>query len=118
MPAPCTELNACSKMLLDQGPEALIRRLQIETEVRLPAFKAKEPKFAAYYRWTLRRIRERFPELTEDAEDQLLSMDAGQLDMVLSIPNMDLSSMLQAARGELSWARLQAIAADPTPALQ
>lgn len=96
----------------------LLRRLQLENELQLPAFKVKEPKFSAYYRWTTRRIRDRFPGLAEEAEDQLLSMDSGQLDMVLSTPNMDIATMLQAARGELSWARLQAIAAENKPALQ
>ena len=69
------------------GREGLEEFLADEREfVFLPEHKRKRPKYYYYYEWMTERIHEGHPMLEEPVLDKLLTMDAGELDLMLAFP--------------------------------
>jgi len=69
------------------GSEGLEEFLAEEQEfVHLPEYKRQRPKYYYYYEWMTERIREGHPALEEPVLDKLLTMDAGELDLMLAFP--------------------------------
>jgi len=69
------------------GSEGLEEFLAEEREfVHLPEYKRQRPKYYYYYEWMTERIREGHPALEEPVMDKLLTMDAGELDLMLAFP--------------------------------
>ncbi len=63
--------------------EGLSRQLAVEKEEAKPEFLKKRPKYYYYYRWMKERITEHCQELPAPVMDKLLTMDAGELDLLL-----------------------------------
>ncbi|KAK9867300.1 hypothetical protein WJX84_009272 [Apatococcus fuscideae] len=69
--------------LEEGGVEGLSRQLAVEKEEAKPEFLKKRPKYYYYYRWMKERITEHCQELPAPVMDKLLTMDAGELDLLL-----------------------------------
>ena len=69
-----------------EGLEGLERWLQEEAELALPPYLQRRPKYYHFYEWMTGRIHEHFPALCEPILDKLLTMDSGELDLLLSHP--------------------------------
>lgn len=68
------------------GLAGLQKMMEAERERMQPEFLRKRPKYYYYYEWMKKRIRDRHPEVAEGVMDKLLSLDAGELDLLLQYP--------------------------------
>jgi len=57
-----------------------------EAEQKKPEFLKQRPKYFYYYEWMKERICETYPALPELVMDKLLTMPAGDLDLILQHP--------------------------------
>ena len=65
------------------GIVGLQDKLAAEAEEAKPEFLKQRPKYYYYYRWMTERIQEHCAELPAPVLDKLLTMDAGELDLLL-----------------------------------
>ncbi|KAK9822055.1 hypothetical protein WJX74_003920 [Apatococcus lobatus] len=69
--------------LEEGGVAALKHKLAAEAEEAKPEFLKQRPKYYYYYRWMTERITEHCTQLPAPVMDKLLTMDAGELDLLL-----------------------------------
>ena len=62
------------------------RWLAAEKEAALPEFRRQRPKYYYYYEWMRERIRGACGALPEPVLDKLLTLEAGELDTLLTYP--------------------------------
>ncbi len=60
--------------------------LAAEEERKKPEFLKQRPKYFYYYEWMKERISTNYPALPESVMDKLLTMPAGDLDLILQHP--------------------------------
>jgi hypothetical protein len=70
----------------EEGSKGLEELLAREKEESLPEFKRKRPKYYYYYEWMKERIAEHCGALPEPVLDKLLTVEAGELDTLLTYP--------------------------------
>lgn len=73
-------------LLIKQGARALESWLEEERQQKLPEFLRERPKYYYYYEWMRERIEEHYPALPEEVMDKMLTMEAGELDLLLCYP--------------------------------
>lgn len=74
----------CIALLLQhQGAAGLQRLLAEEEDRKKPEFLKQRPKYYYYYEWMKERIYVQHPALPEPVMDKLLTMPAGDLDLIL-----------------------------------
>ena len=78
------------------GVAALKHRLAAEAEQAKPEFLKQRPKYYYYYRWMKERITEHCAQLPASVMDKLLTIDAGELDLLLQHES--------AIKAKVSWA--------------
>ncbi len=69
--------------LQEKGIAGLQATLAAEEEEAKPEFLKQRPKYYYYYRWMTERIEEHCAQLPGPVMDKLLTMDAGELDLLL-----------------------------------
>merc|ERR1719399_1238497 len=62
------------------------------------------PKYYYYYEWMTERIHEGHPMLEEPVLDKLLTMDAGELDLMLAFPEAMAAQVAEYERVLAAWA--------------
>ena len=72
--------------LQDEGAAGLQQWLADEEERKKPEFLKQRPKYYYYYEWMKERICGQHPALPEPVMDKLLTMPAGDLDLILQHP--------------------------------
>ncbi len=107
------------QILVDEGVDALLDRIQQEREAKLPDYACPQPKYAAYFAWMASRLDERYPALDDAARDKLLCMDSGDLDLLLQPGNehLDSTALLKAADTGIDWQTFKTLAPAASPAL-
>lgn len=68
------------------GAAGLQQWLAEEEEKRKPEILKQRPKYYYYYQWMTERISSQYPALPEAVMDKLLTMPAGDLDLILQHP--------------------------------
>ena len=69
------------------GSSALEALLQKEADDALPEFLKPRPKYFYYYKWMRQRVLQHCGELPGPVMDKLLTLDATELDMLLTYPS-------------------------------
>lgn len=115
--------EAVHEALKHGGSAGLEEYLAAEMEASKPEFLKKRPKYYYYYEWMRTRIETIMPGLPEPVMDKLLTMEANELDLLVSYPGavIETASFLIGAleaRGEeelstlpvplLSWEQMEA----------
>lgn len=114
------ERNPRTQILVEEGVDALLDRIQQEREARLPDYACPQPKYAAYFAWMASRLEERYPALDDASRDKLLCMDSGDLDTLLQPGNehLDATALLKAADSGIDWETFKTLVpAGPAPLL-
>ena len=89
----CTRLAAHFVMPQAGGSAGLKQWLADEAEQKKPEFLKQRPKYFYYYEWMKERICESHPALPELVMDKLLTMPAGDLDLILQHPQATTSKV-------------------------
>ena len=76
-------LDCTAWLLQNEGAAGLQRWLAEEEERKKPEFLKQRPKYYYYYEWMKERICAQHPALPEPVMDKLLTMPAGDLDLIL-----------------------------------
>lgn len=74
------------ELLLKNGADALESWLEEERQQKLPDFLRERPKYYHYFEWMRERLEEHYPALPEEVMDKMLTMEAGELDLLLCYP--------------------------------
>lgn len=106
-----------ASILLRGGRSALRARLAAEADARAPPFLRRCPKYTAYFGWMDARLRSICPTLTEGEAERLLTMDAANLDLLISA-GAPLTQLLDAADHGINFEQHKALtAAGGSPAV-
>ena len=70
----------------ERGSRGLEAHLEAEALRAQPEFKRKRPKYYYYYEWMRERLHSQCGRLPAAVEDKLLTLDATELDMLLTHP--------------------------------
>lgn len=73
-------------ILSSKGVGALEAALSAQKEAAKPEYLKQRPKYYYYYEWMRKRITASHPSLPEPVMDKMLTLEAGELDLLLQYP--------------------------------
>ncbi|KDD73349.1 hypothetical protein H632_c2265p0, partial [Helicosporidium sp. ATCC 50920] len=86
VPEPCAGAMARARSSRASLSAAIEGVFKARFVAGIPEFKRQRPKYYYYYEWMRKRLGEHCPGLPEPVVDKFLTLEAGELDLVLQYP--------------------------------